>query len=492
MTGLSIILIIVALYFLLTLAVGYFSYRRTTGTAEDYFMASREFGTIVLLMAIFATNMTAFIMVGMPGTAYHTGIGVFGWGIIFSCLYPLFIFFLGYRAWLLGKKYGYMTPSELYSDRYESHAVNIIMFILLVYYTIPYLVLGVIGGGIAFASMTNGAIPYWLGGLIVILVTFIYTFLGGMRGTAWTNVLQGFVFILAAWVAVILIAYSQGGFESITQKVLSAKPKLLQRSGIPMFSYKMWFSAMLIFCSPIGYPHLWVRLLTGKTHKTLQRINVLYPFAAVSFWLPSIIVGVWGAALIPGLVGMKSDTIFPMMVVKFTNPLVTGLILAGLFAAIMSSLDGMILTISTMFTRDILGKYKPSLIEGKEVTTGKLFIIVITIITYILGLIRPGTIVGIAAYAFSGYVLLIPIMVAGLYWRRSTKHGAVAAMILGTAILFLLQFKILPPSLNFGFMPIFPSLVVTIVVLIVISYLTQPPTQKTIDKFQGLFDVALK
>jgi SSS family solute:Na+ symporter len=286
MTGLSIILIIVALYFLLTLAVGYFSYRRTTGTAEDYFMASREFGTIVLLMAIFATNMTAFIMVGMPGTAYHTGIGVFGWGIIFSCLYPLFIFFLGYRAWLLGKKYGYMTPSELYSDRYESHAVNIIMFILLVYYTIPYLVLGVIGGGIAFASMTNGAIPYWLGGLIVILVTFIYTFLGGMRGTAWTNVLQGFVFILAAWVAVILIAYSQGGFESITQKVLSAKPKLLQRSGIPMFSYKMWFSAMLIFCSPIGYPHLWVRLLTGKTHKTLQRINVPLP-RSLSGFLPS-------------------------------------------------------------------------------------------------------------------------------------------------------------------------------------------------------------
>jgi len=273
---------------------------------------------------------------------------------------------------------------------------------------------------------------------------------------------------------------------------LSAKPKLLQRADIPMFSYKMWFSAMLIFCSPIGYPHLWVRLLTGKSHKTLQRINVLYPFAAVSFWLPSIIVGVWGAALIPGLVGMKSDTIFPMMVVKFTNPLVTGLILAGLFAAIMSSLDGMILTISTMFTRDILGKYKPKLIEGREVTTGKLFIIGITIVTYILGLIRPGTIVGIAAYAFSGYVLLIPIMVAGLYWRRSTKHGAVAAMILGTAALFLLQFKILPASLNFGFMPIFPSLVVTIVVLIVVSYLTQPPAQKTIDKFQGLFDVALK
>lgn len=485
-------LVVVCLYFLIILGIGYLSYKRTTGTVEDYFMADRQFGTIVLLMAVFATNMTAFIIIGMPGKAYHVGIGIFGWGIIFSCIFPLMVFFIGYRAWLLGKRYGFMTPSELFADRYESNAVNIIMFILLIYYTIPYLVLGVIGGGIVFQSMTNGVIPYWLGALIVMIIVFAYTSFGGMRGTAWTNTFQGFVFILAVWVAVFLIAYSLGGFEAITQKVLADKPKLLQRAGFPPFSYKIWFSAMLVFCSPIAYPHLWMRLLAGKSHVTLKRMNILYPIAGVVFWLPCIIVGVWGASLVPGLVGKASDKIFPMMALKFTNPFVAGLLFAGIFAAIMSSLDGMILTVSTMFTRDILGKFRPKLIQGKEVITGKLFILAISIIIYILALIRPGSIVGIAVYAFSGYVLLIPIMFAGLFWKRSTRHGAVAAMILGTATLFLLQFKILPPSLNFGFMPIFPSLVITIVVLIVVSYITRPAGQETVEKFHGLFDVTFK
>jgi len=492
MSDTGVILTISGLYFALVALVGYYSYIRTKTTPEDFFMANREFGTLVLLMAIFATNMTAFIIIGMPGEAYKVGIGVFGWGITFSCTFPLFLFFLGYPAWLLGRKYGYMTPGDMYGDRYESPAVAVILFILLVYYTIPYLVISIIGGGLVFAAMTKGLIPYWLGALIVVAVTFGYTFLGGMRGTAWTNLFQGFVFMTAAWVAAILIANALGGFEAITQKVLAEKAKLLQREGFPPFSYKNWLSAMLIFLSPIGYPHLWVRLLTGKSHKTMQQMNVLYPIAACLFWLPCIIVGVWGAVAIPGLTGQATDRIFPMMVMKFTNPVITGLIFAGVFAAIMSSLDGMILTISTMLTKDILGRFEAKKIVGKEVTLGKLFIVAISIIIYILGLVRPSTIVNIAAYAFSGYVLLIPIYVAGFYWRRSTKHAVISAMILGTLTLLLLQFNILPKAFNFGFMPIFPSLIVTIIVLIVVSYLTKPPSGQTIDKFQGLTDLLFK
>ena len=224
----------------------------------------------------------------------------------------------------------------------------------------------------------------------------------------------------------------------------------------------------------------------------MQHMNVLYPIAACLFWLPCIIVGVWGAVAITGLTGQATDRIFPMMVMKFTNPVITGLIFAGVFAAIMSSLDGMILTISTMLTRDILGRFEANKIAGKEVALGKIFIVAISIIIYLLGLVRPGTIVNIAAYAFSGYVLLIPVYLAGFYWRRSTKHGVISSMILGTLTLLLLQFNILPKAFNFGFMPIFPSLIVTIVVLIVVSYLTDPPSKETIDKFQGLTDTLFK
>jgi SSS family solute:Na+ symporter len=481
-------LVIVVLYFLFILGIGYASYRRTSATIEDYFMADRQFGTLVLLMAVFATNMTAFIMIGMPGQAYHVGIGVFGWGIIFSCTYPVFFYFLGYRGWLLGKKYGYMTPGELFSDRYESDGVNIIMFILLIYYTVPYLVLGVIGGALAFSSMTQGAIPYWLGALIITCIVFAYTFMGGMRGTAWTNAVQGFVFIVAAWAAVILIAQSLGGFGAVTQRVLAAKPELMKRAGFPVFSFKNWFSFMLVIQCGVAFPHLWIRLLTGKSHVTMQRMNLLYPLVGVLFWLPCIIVGVWGAAMVPGLRGKASDAIFPLMVAKFTNPMVAGLILAGIFAAVMSSLDAMILTISTMFIRDILFKYRPKSVKGKEIIAGKLFIALISIITYMLALMRPGSIVGIAAYAFSGYVLFIPIMIAGLFWKSSTRHGVMAALLSGTTALFLFQFKIIPPSLSFGFMPIVPCLVLTTSVLVAVSLVTAPPSTETLHKFHGFLD----
>jgi SSS family solute:Na+ symporter len=487
-----VILTVVALYFLILLWIGYYSRKKTTLSVEDYFMASRQFGTLTLLMSLFATNMTAFIMIGMPGVAYHAGIGAFGWGIIFCVTNPTLFFLIGYRGWLLGKKYGYMTMSEIFSDRYESEAINIITFVLLVWYTIPYLAISVIGGGLAFKSMTNGSIPYWLGGLIITLVVFCYTFLGGMRGTAWTNVFQGFFFMTAVWVAFFLIAYGMGGLENITQNLLNTKPQLLQRSGVPQFSYRMWFSFILVIINGPVVPQLWLRLLTGKSYKTMQRMGLCYPIAGVLTWLPCILIGVWGAIAFPGLIGKASDNILPMMVAKFTHPIVTAFLLAGIFAAIMSSLDAMILTVSTMFTRDILSRYAPKAIEGREVLTGRIFIIGVTIATYILALIRPSSILGIMAYAFSGLSLLLPVAFAAFYWRRSTKQGIIAAMILSTALLLMLQFKILPASLNFGFMPVVPAMVVAILALIVISYLTRPPSHETIEKYHGFLDANLR
>lgn len=488
-----IILSIVFGYFLLTVWIGFWGYKRTKmSSIEDYVMGGRQFGTLVLLMAVFATNMSAFIFVGMPGAAYHLGIGIFGWGIVFCVGLPIFIRFLLYPGWLLGKRYGYITMNEICGDRYESEAVNITMFALLMFYTIPYLLIGIIGAGLSFYSMTQGVIPYWLGGLLVTVIIFAYTYFGGMRGAAWNNVLQAFIFIIAAIVALVLIAQGIGGMETATQNVLATKPKLLQRAGFPPFTYKNWFSFMLIIQAAAAFPHVWLKALTGKSHKTLQKMAVLYPIAGVVFWLPCIVVGVWGAAQIPGLVGAASDSIFPMMVAKYTGAAVTGLLLAGIFAAIMSTQDAMIMTTSIMFSKDILARYMPKHFQGKEVLTTRAFIAGISIITYLLALSKPAAILSIAEYAFSGYVLILPVMFATLYWKRSTKYGVIASLITGAVTLLLLQFKILPLSLRFGFMPIVPSMVVSIVVLIVVSITTRPPSQQTIDKFLGFLKANIR
>jgi SSS family solute:Na+ symporter len=178
------VLAIAGIYLLALLVIGWWSYRKTLPTPEDFFMTGRAFGPVVLIFAVYATNMTAFYMLGTPGNAYRQGIGTYGYIAFASALViPAMFYLIGYRAWRVGKRYGYMTPSELLGARYESLAVALVLFVLLVFYTVPYIVTSVIGAGLALESLAK--IPYLWGTVSVLLITMLYTVFGGMRGTAW-------------------------------------------------------------------------------------------------------------------------------------------------------------------------------------------------------------------------------------------------------------------------------------------------------------------
>lgn len=487
------IVIIIALYFLAIIGIGWWSYKATRFTPEDYFMASRGLGTFVLFLGLYATNMTAFFIIGIPGQAYHSGVGVFGWvASTFPFIAPITFLIIGYRCWLLGKKYGYMTQAQIFGGRWHSDAVSIVMFLLLTYYMVPYIVMGVIGSGLTFDSATRGAIPYWAGGLIVVLAILFYVTLGGMRGTAWINVFQGAVFLVFLAMAFVLIVKALGGFEDITERILAEKPELFRRSGIPEFSPKRWFSFSLVpSLAVIMFPHVFTRLLTAKSHVPLKNTCVLYPLVTLLSWLPVVMIGTWGAVAIPGLEGKASDRIMPMMLAKYLPLWMSGLGMAAIFAVIMSSLDAQILTLGIMFTKDILSRYTPDVLRGREVLIGRTFVVIVVITSYFLALLQPRSILAISEYAFTGFVLLLPVMIAGLYWRRSNKYGAIAAMVGGTLTLFLLPggiLPILPESLLCGFLPVVPCLVVTIFLLVVVTYLTPPPPPEATAKFFDLFD----
>lgn len=492
----EIVLTVTALYFLALLAIGWWSYRASLPTPEDYFMASRRLGSSVLFLGTYATNMTAFFMIGIPGQAYHSGIGVFGWvASSFSFIVPITFMVIGYRCWLLGKKYGYMTQAQIFGERWQSSAVAITMFLLLTYYMVPYMVMGIIGSGLTFDSATRGAVPYWAGSLLVVLIILFYVVLGGMRGTAWINVFQRAVFLIFLAIAFFSIARALGGLEEITQRILAEKPELFRCTGVPEFAPKRWFSFSLIpSFAVIAFPHVFTRLLAAKSHVPLKHTCVLYPLVALISWIPVVMIGTWGAVAIPGLEGKESDRIMPMMIGSYLPIWMSGLGLAAIFAVIMSSLDAQILTLSIMFTRDILSRYTPGFLRGREVLIGRAFVLVVVLISYILALLQPRSIIGISEYAFTGFVLLIPVMIAGLYWRRSNKYGAMAAMLGGTLTLFLLPggiVPVLPESLLFGFMPIVPCLIVTVFLLVAVTYLTPPAPEEATGKFFDLFDAAL-
>ncbi len=477
------VLTIAGAYLLVLLAIGWWSYRKTLPTPEDFFMAGRAFGPVVLIFAVYATNMTAFYMLGTPGNAYRQGIGTYGYIAFASALViPAMFYLIGYRAWLVGKRYGYMTPSELLGARYESPAVALVLFVLLVFYTVPYIVTSVVGAGLALESL--GKIPYLWGAGGVLLITMLYTVFGGMRGTAWTSVFQGLVFIIVGVLAFVLIANALGGFAAITQRVSVERPELLHRAG--NFDPKDWFS--FIFIAPlavIAFPHVFMRLLTGRSERTLKALTVVYPLLFLLTWPPVIYIGLWGSVIIPGLDAKSSDAILPMMIARFLPPMMLGLGLAAIWAAIMSTLDAMMLTLSTMLTRDLLAWFFPRYVQekGREVVFGRLFIVVIAVFALAGAVIRPGTIYDIAKFAFTGYSLTVPAMLAAFYWRRSTAWGVLASLVIPN---MLLPFYYFTPYLSwstFGFLPVAPLIVLSLVLLVLISLWTRPPSEQTVQRF---------
>ncbi|MBM4764975.1 sodium:solute symporter family protein [Bacillus sp. B15-48] len=490
-SSVMVVFIVSLIYMLFIIAIGYVSQKRTQNTGEDYFLASRSISGFYLFCAIIGTNLSAFVMLGMPGAAYHNGFGMYG--LIMGAgafLIAFTTYYFGLRIWILGKKFNYGTPSEFYGDRFKSNAISNIMFLIFAVYTLPYVVLGQIGAGAGFETFTNGLVPYWLGSLIITFVVGYYVWGGGMRGTVLTNTLQVFIFTIFLVLAVFMLANNSGGFSALTERVLQEKPHLMQREGIPAFSWQIWFSQWLLFAFVVlSFPHVFVRLLAAKGSNALRQNSVYYPLGMAVIYLLAVTLGVWGAVLIPGLEGSASDNIVFMLTFEYLPIWMSGIALAGLFAMVMSTMDAQLLTMSNLFTNDILKKYFKVESEAKMVFYGRLFVVVLLAISYFVSLIRPASVFQIAELSFTGTSAMIPVIVAALYWRRLNSYGAIASLLTGAVLVPVYFFTNWLPS--FGFLPIVPVFVGSFIVMVVVSYLTKPQYENA-DRHLNVLNIYFK
>ena len=208
--------IIVFAYLAVVLYIGVFAFRKKGGAqgAEEYFLASRSLGPAVFLLSLFGTNMTAFAILGSSGHAFNNGIVTFGLMASSSgMIIPLTIFLMGTRLWALGKRHGFMTPVQLFRDRWECSHIGTVIFAVQAALLVPYIVIGVMGGGTTLEAVSEGLVPYWLGGAVVAMVVMSYVFFGGMRGTAWVNTFQTVLFLVFGAVAVAVIVNGMAGFR---------------------------------------------------------------------------------------------------------------------------------------------------------------------------------------------------------------------------------------------------------------------------------------
>src|SRR6266481_945871 len=234
--------VVILLYIALIAFIGSIAYRRGKTNTEDFFLANRSVGEMVFFLSLFATNMTAFAILGSSGQAYRQGIGIYGLMASSSGLViPLTIFLIGTRLWALGKKFGHQTQVSFFRDRWECDTIGTVIFALSAAMLVPYMIISIMGGGTVLAHISHAQgtaaplIPYWLGCAVVAIVVTLGVFLGGMRGTVWVNILQTTLFLAFGAVAVVTISHAlPGGFGDYMSKLAADPPSyLVTRERIP-------------------------------------------------------------------------------------------------------------------------------------------------------------------------------------------------------------------------------------------------------------------
>ncbi|MBL9169208.1 MAG: sodium:solute symporter family protein [Verrucomicrobiales bacterium] len=531
--------VIVAVYLCIVLYIGIFAFRKGTGSRDDFFVANRSLGPYVFLLAIFGTNMTAFAILGSSGLAYQRGIGVYGLMASASGLViPLCLFFIGTRLWALGKQFGHVTQVQYFRDRWECSHIGTVIFALTAGMLVPYIIIGVMGGGHTLEALTTVMGPdgkpilhevtrdgktlmetkHWIsyefGGAIVAIVVMSYVFFGGMRGTAWVNMFQTLLFLGFGAIAFVLISKNLGGFDRIMGE-LASNPKtapLLTRERIPMEEF---FSYTLIPLSAIMFPHIAIMCMTAEKVTSFKKTVVFYPICIALIWLPCVVLGVVAAHQFPGLKAGESDDVILRLLTLNTDAVLAGVLGAAIMACVMAS-DSQILALCTMFSQDIFAHYggKERFGDKAQVWTGRIFVILVTALAYLVGLRledKAGIFELAIRFAFSGFAALAPIMLAALFWKRSTKWGALAAAIWvifamsGTWWLYDNTAALAPkpgqpmheifpmlgrmflrsPSnvLVYGYLPVLPMVLGSAFFMVIGSLLTRPPSRKILEKY---------
>jgi SSS family solute:Na+ symporter len=481
-------LAIIIAYLAIVLAIGLFSHRFFRGTSEDFFVAARTLGPFILLISLFGANMTAFALLGSAGEAYMEGIGVFALMASSSGLViPVVFFFIGTRVWALGKRRGYLTPVQFFRERWDSDALGLLLFVVQIALLIPYLLIGVMGGGMTLTQVTDGQVPDWVGGAVICAVVLAYVTYGGMRGTIWVNVFQTVVLLALGFIAFWVIISKLGGLSPAMARLAETHPDMLVRGGhikpLQLLTYT---------CIPLSvgmFPHMFIHWLTARSASSFRPTLVFYPLCIAIVWVPSVLLGVLARLDFPALGAAGANSVLVKMINLHAPGVLAGLLAAGVFAAIMNSFDSQVHAVGTMFTQDIVRHYgfQDRMSERSQILVGRLFMVGILIVTYLLSRVTDRSIFKLGVWCFTGFAALFPVVVAAIFWKRSTKWGAFASTI---SVIVLWSWFVARgwKSADYtiadsGAMPVALILLVSTVAMIVGSLLTRPPEQATLDKF---------
>ncbi len=434
-------------YIALTFLSSLLGKKEKEDTPESYFLANRGLGVIALFFTLIATNFSAFFFLGFAGEGYRIGYSYYAMMGVGTTFTALSFYWIGSKAWKLGKAKGYITPVEMIYDQSGSVFLKWMYLSVMVLFTFPYLALQPIGAGYLLESITDGQISYFLGASLLTIFIIIYVFIGGMKSVASTDVKQGVMMIILMLAAVWVITSQLGGITEANQQVFEMKPELFSRSGADnYFTPQKWLSLCLLWicCVPM-FPQLFMRFFISKDMQGLKTTSVLYAAIPMFLFLCPVVIGVLGHLSFPDLVGKEADQILPMMLVEHSPEWFYTLVMTGALAAFMSTLDSQLLALSTIVTRDVFVPFRGGAEKTDfklQVGVGKVLVAVFALVGLAIAYQPFDTIFDIAKMAFSGLAVLFPTTMAILYWKKVNPTVCAISILLGECIVVGAYFDI--------------------------------------------------
>jgi SSS family solute:Na+ symporter len=461
----NIRLIILLIYLLLTLFIGIIFRKRAKQNKIEFFLAGRNLSKLMLFFTMAATNFSAFTIFGFSGAGYRIGYAfypVMGFGTGFMALS---FYIIGSKILFLSKKRNYITPSDYIMDRYNSPFLKKLFSLVMIVFTLPYISIQAIASGKSLESLIG--IPYLTGALLITGFVVTYVALGGLRTIVWTDFIQGLMMILFTLGAFFIIAGRSGGFTSVHKRVLDSFPDLFARPGNNnAMGYGIWFGYLFLwfFADPM-FPQLFQRFMVAKDEETLKTTIVFYPIITTFLFFLTVSIGIMGRGTFPNLTREATDTIFPMLLGEYTGVLLGTVLITGSIAALMSTMDSQLLTLTSMITNDFFH------IKKNEVLKEKLTIIILGTLGFLIAIRPPQTILDfIGKTTFNGLAVLAPVVIGSLYWKRANKFGAAASIIAGESMVVAYYLQLIQLK---GIHPVVPIIGVTTGIFLIGSLLIQ-------------------
>ena len=488
-TGTVIALVI---YFLLMLAIGVYAYRQSSSNLSEYMLGGRKLGPAITALSAGASDMSGWLLMGLPGALYLSGISQI-WiaiGLVLGAWANYLFLAPRFRIYTEIAKDSITLP-DYFEHRFgdTTRSLRLISALVIVVFFTLYTASGVVAGGKLFETVFQ--LDYFYGLALTVSVVILYTLLGGFLAVSMTDFVQGIIMFLALVIVPVVTIDIVGGITPMLNVVEALNP-----AHLDLFTGTSVLGIISLMAWGLGYfgqPHIIVRFMAIRSVKDFpvaRRIGMSWMIVSL---LGAVATGFAEIAYVQQTSTTLADpeTIFILLSQVLFHPFVTGFLLAALLAAVMSTISSQLLVTSSALTQDFYKTFfNKTASDGHLVMMGRLSVLLVAVVAVVIALDRSSSILSLVSNAWAGFGAAFgPVVLCSLYWSRMTRQGALAGMIVGAATVLFWVYapvNVADKPLNDLLYAMVPGVIMATIAIVVGSLITAKPSAELVAQFEQM------